>query len=131
MTIDFSKLKVRGAEELKQADERRYQQAIAEDMAKRQERCRRTITITLTCDAESRYTMGGTRLISFQGNQPDRKPVHTIYYAPDHFGDENFEAAIEQLVEGVCVELKGYWKPFRASSGETHFQFIAQFIDLS
>jgi hypothetical protein len=127
--FDFSKLRVLTAEELKEEDERRRSQAIAEDRTKRRERSRGNVSITLTCDAECRSTMHGTKLIDFHGTEPNGKPVRAIWYAPDHMGQEEFTGLYNRCLEGSVLRLDGYWKPFKNSSGQTRFTFIAQFIE--
>jgi hypothetical protein len=127
--IDFTKLKVPTAEELKEMDERRRQAAIAEDMERRRERSRKSVTITLGCDAECRSTMQGTKLIDFRGKQADGKPLRAVWYAPDHMDHEEFSELYNRCLEGCILRLDGYWKPFKNNSGQTRFTFIAQFIE--
>jgi hypothetical protein len=126
--IDFSKLTVPTAEELKEVDERRRQRTIAEDMAKRRERSRKSVTITLERGAECRSTMQGTKLIDFHGTQPDVKPLRGVWYAPDHMDHDEFNRLYNRCLEGSVLRLDGYWKPFKNRTSETRFTFIAQFI---
>jgi hypothetical protein len=127
--IDFTKLTVPTAEELKEMEERRRERTIAEDMGRRRERSRKSVIITLECDAECRFTMQGSQLIALHGTQTDRKPVHAVWYAPDHMDREEFTKLYNRcLLEGCVLGLDGYWKPFKSSAGETRFTFIAQFI---
>jgi hypothetical protein len=126
--IDFSKLTVPTAEELKKMDERRRQRTIAEDMAKRRERSRKSVTITLDCDAQCRFTMQGSKLIAFHGTQADGKHVHAVWYAADHMDQEEFNTLYGRCLEGSTLRLDGYWKPFKNGAGETRFTFVAQLI---
>jgi hypothetical protein len=126
--IDFSKLKVPTAEELKEMHERRRKNAIAEDMTKRREHSRKSLTITLDCGAECRFTMQGSQLIAFHGTQADGKPVRAIWYAPDHMDRKELSELYNRCLEGSVLRLDGYWKPFKNGAGETRFTFIAQFI---
>ncbi|HUZ91942.1 MAG TPA: hypothetical protein VMU78_08590 [Methylocella sp.] len=127
--IDFSQLRVLTAEERKQADERHRQQAIDQDTAQRRERSRRTVTIALTCDAEFRHTMQGTKLVSFRGKQSNGKPVQAVWYAPDYMDHEEFRERSHQYIEGSTWQLAGYWKPFKNNSRQTSFTFVAQFVE--
>jgi hypothetical protein len=126
--FDFTKLTVPTAEKVKEMDERRRERTIAEDMAKRRERRRKSVSITLDCDAECRSTMQGTKLIDFHATQADGKPVHAIWYAPDHMDQDEFIGLYNRCLEGSVLRLDGYWKPFKNNCGETRFIFIAQFI---
>jgi len=127
--IDFSKLRVVTPEERKEAYEQDLQRAIAQDTAQRCERSRKRVRITLTSDAECRFTMGGTKLVAFRGEQPGGKTVRAIWYAPDHMEQDEFTRLYNQYLEGSAWQLAGYWKPFKNNSGETHFTFVAQFVE--
>lgn len=128
--VDFSKFRVRTAEEMRAEDEKRHARAVDEDLARRRERSRRSVSITLEDDAESRVTLSGPPLIHLRGSQADRKPVRTTWFAPDHMSRDEFDNFLRPLVHGSCLKLDGYWKPFTNHSGKTNFTFIAQFIEL-
>ena len=102
--IDFSKLRILTPEERKEADEQDRQLAIA------RERSRKRVRITLTSDAECRFTMGGTKLVAFRGEQPGGKPVRAVWYAPDHMEQDEFTELYNQYLEDSA------WQPTSPSS---------------
>lgn len=121
--VDFSKLRALTADEIIEADQRRRDQTIAADITRRRERCRKAVTITLSQDAERRFSLSGTH-----GKQSNGWPVRATWFAPDYLTDEQFNKFANELTEGTELVLNGYWKPLTNSSGATSFTFIAQFI---
>ncbi len=128
--IDFNKLRILTPEERREANEQDRQRAIDQDTAQRRERSRKRVTITLISDAECRFTMGGTKLVAFRGEQPGGKPIRADWYAPYHMEQDEFTRLYNQYLEGSAWQLAGYWKPFKDNSGKTHFTFVAQFVEL-
>jgi threonine dehydrogenase-like Zn-dependent dehydrogenase len=127
--IDFSKLRVRTAEERQAADQRAAQQEIAADRKKREEYASKTLALTLTHDAEMRFIVNGCAII-MSGKDDQRRENRAVFYAPSDFSCDAVDQIVRTLAEGATVTLAGYWKK-REFNGKPHFEFVAQFITLA
>jgi hypothetical protein len=125
--IDFRKLGRPDPIEMGDAEQKRCAQEIADDRTRRTERARETITITLSHDAEPRFTRSGTRSVQLCGAQADGRQVRATWYAPGHATDDEAFAVQATLSKGAKLRLDGYWKPVQNGT-KTAFTFIAQFI---
>ena len=125
--IDFSKLKVLTAAERQRDDEQRIARQIEEDLKRRREWSRKSVTVTLSLEAEFRHTLSGGQCLHLRGAQADGKTVAATWYAPEHFTRRQVDAIFDQLTQGVRLTLDGYWSA-ATFNDKKRFTFVAQFI---
>ncbi len=127
--IDFSKLRVLTAAERQHDDEQRVALQIEEDLKRRREWSRKSVTVILALEAEFRHTLSGDQCLHLRGAQADGKTVAATWYAPEHFTRRQVDALFDQLTEGVSLTLDGYWSA-ATFNGKKRFTIVAQFIRL-
>jgi hypothetical protein len=128
--IDFSKLsRPTTAAERQRDEEQRIARQIEEDLKRRREWSRKSVTVILALDAEFRHTLSGDQCLHLRGAQVDGKTIAATWYAPEHFTRRQVDAIFDQLTEGVSLRLDGYWSA-ATFNGKKRFTFVAQFIRL-
>ena len=125
--LDFAKLRARTPAEREADDLQRHAEEIAADRARRRARCEKGLTLTLTLDAELRYTVGGGGVIHLRGWDERARTIAAIWYMPDDFERARVRDIFNRLREGTGVRLNGYWRS-RSFSGNRVFEFIAQYL---
>ncbi len=128
--IDFSKLtRPTTAAERQRDDEQHIARQIEEDLKRRHEWSRKSVTVILALEAEFRHTLSGDQCLHIRGAQADGKTVAATWYAPKHFTRRQVDAIFNHLTPGVSLTLDGYWSA-ATFNGKKRFTFVAQFIRL-
>ena len=125
--LDFAKLRALTPAEREADDLRRHAEEIALDRARRRERSEKSITLTLTLDAELRYTLTGGGVIRLRGWDERARTLAAIWYAPDDFSRDRVHEIFGRLREGTALRLDGYWRS-RNIRGTKVFEFVAQYF---
>jgi hypothetical protein len=100
--IDFSKLsRPTTAAERQLDEEQRIARQIEEDLKRRRDWSRKSVTVILGLEAEFRHTLPGGQCLHIRGAQADGKPVAATWYAPEHFTRRQGDAIFNQLTQGV------------------------------
>jgi hypothetical protein len=71
--IDFSKLRILTAAERQRDDEQRIARQIEEDLKRRREWSRKSVTVTLSLEAEFRHTLSGGQCLHLRGAHASSK----------------------------------------------------------
>ena len=125
--LDFAKLRARTPAEREADDLRRHAEEIAADRARRRERSEKRLTLTLTSDAEFRYTVSGGGVIHMRGWDERARTIAAIWFMPDDFERARVRDIFNRLREATPVRLDGYWRS-RTFNGNRVFEFIAQYL---
>jgi hypothetical protein len=97
--------------------------------ARRRERSEKSATLTLTLDAELRYTVTGGGVIRLNGWDERARTLSAIWYAPDDFAWDRVHEIFHRLRAGTAVRLDGYWRS-RNFKGTKLFEFVAQYLTI-
>jgi len=126
--IDFSQLSrpITAAEPARD-EEQRITRQIEEDVKRRRDWSRKSVTVILALDAEFRHTLSGGQCLHLRGAQADGKTVAATWYAPEHFTRQLVDTIFDQLTQGVRLTLDGYWSA-ATFNDKKRFTFVAQFI---
>jgi hypothetical protein len=126
--IDFSKLsRPTTAAERQRDEEQRIARQIEEDLKRRRDWSRKSVTVILTLESEFRHTLSGGQCLHLRGAQADGKTVAATWYAPEHFTRRQVDAIFDQLTQDVRLTLDGYWSA-ATFNDKKRFTFVAQFI---
>ena len=94
--IDFSKLsRPTTAAERQRDDEQRIARQIEEDLKRRREWSRKSVTVILALEAEFRHTLSGDQCLHLRGAQADGKTIAATWYAPEHFTRRQVDAIFD------------------------------------
>ena len=108
---------------------RRLAEQVALDRASRRSESRARIALTLTLDAELRWTLADTGVIHLHGRDGRGRHVPAVWRAPEDFDRDRVRALFRRLASGALVELEGLWRT-RDVRGTPLIDFVAQYLTL-
>ena len=108
---------------------RRLAERVALDRASRRSESGARIALTLTQDAELRWTLADTGVIHLHGRDGRGRPVPAVWRAPEDFDRDRVRALFRRLASGALVELEGLWRT-RDVRGTPLIDFVAQYLTL-
>ena len=108
---------------------RRLAEQVALDRASRRSESGARIALTLTQDAELRWTLADTGVIHLHGRDGRGRPVPAVWRAPEDFDRDRVRALFRRLASGALVELEGLWRT-RDVRGTPLIDFVAQYLTL-